>query len=218
MRDVRFSHKHRWSDAVFSVGPANFKLDVGDLVFITGGNGSGKSTFLKVLAGLYQPDSGEIYLDGVRVTGEFRSIYRSLIAAVFSDYHLFERLYGLEDPDPVEIDRLLEEFQLTHKIQIVENRFSTLELSAGQRKRVALLVAILEKRPLMILDEWTADQDPGFRQRFYKDLVPMIKLTGTTLVAVTHDDRHLDEMKTQVRKLEMADGQFVDRRGSGAGQ
>ena len=89
MRNVEFSYIDKSSEAVFHVGPLNFTLRSGDLVFITGGNGSGKSTFLKLLSGLYEPDSGEILLDGVPVGDYNRDRYRALIAAIFVDYHLF---------------------------------------------------------------------------------------------------------------------------------
>ncbi len=115
VRNIVFSYMDKSSETIFRVGPIDFTLRSGELVFITGGNGSGKSTFLKLLAGLYEPDSGEILLDGVRVDDSNREAYRSLIAAIFVDYHLFERLYGIADPEPGEVDRLLEQFRLHDK-------------------------------------------------------------------------------------------------------
>jgi ABC-type lipoprotein export system ATPase subunit len=158
MRNVVFRYVDKWSDAVFQVGPIDFTLRAGELVFITGGNGSGKSTFLKLLAGLYKPDSGEVIFDGVRVDDRTRQAYRELIAAIFPDYHLFEKLYGVPDPDPAEVDRLLTQFRLHDKTHLTDTQFSTLDLSAGQRKRLALIVALLEKRPLLLLDEWAAER------------------------------------------------------------
>src|SRR5215471_2261159 len=209
MRNVVFRYVDKWSDAVFQVGPLDFTLRAGELVFITGGNGSGKSTFLKLLAGLYKPDSGEIIFDGVRVDDRTRQTYRELIAAIFPDYHLFEKLYGVSDPDPAEVDRLLTQFRLHDKTHLTDSQFSTLDLSAGQRKRLALIVALLEKRPLMLLDEWAADQDPEFRRKFYYDLLPELKQSGETVVAITHDDRYIDEMDLPARRLRMEDGRFA---------
>jgi putative ATP-binding cassette transporter len=209
MRNVVFRYVDKWSDAVFQVGPIDFTLRAGELVFITGGNGSGKSTFLKLLAGLYKPDSGEIIFDGVRVDDRTRQAYRELIAAIFPDYHLFEKLYGVPDPDPAEVDRLLTQFRLHDKTHLTDTQFSTLDLSAGQRKRLALIVALLEKRPLLLLDEWAADQDPEFRRKFYYDLLPELKQSGETVVAITHDDRYIDEMDLPARRLRMEDGRFA---------
>ena len=211
MRDILFRYVDKLSEAVFQVGPVDFTLRKGDLVFITGGNGSGKSTFLKVLAGLYTPDSGTITLDGESVNDRTRDDYRSLISAIFVDYHLFRRLYGIADPDPQEVDRLLTEFRLRDKTRLVDGEFSTLDLSSGQRKRLALIVSMLEKRPLLLLDEWTADQDPDFRRKFYDQLLPAFQRAGATIVVITHDDRYLDELKMPARRLRMDEGRFVGR-------
>lgn len=210
MRNVVFSYKDKSSEAVFRVGPLNFTLHSGDLVFVSGGNGSGKSTFLKLLSGLYEPDSGEILLDGVRIDDANRDAYRELIAAIFVDYHLFQRLYGITDPDPGEVDRLLTQFRLLEKTRLGgDGEFSTLDLSGGQRKRLALIVSLLEKRPILLLDEWTADQDPDFRRKFYDELLPELQQAGATIVVITHDDRYLAELDLPARKLRMDEGRFV---------
>jgi putative ATP-binding cassette transporter len=211
IRHIVFSYVDKSSEAVFRVGPIDFTLQSGDLVFITGGNGSGKSTFLKLLSGLYEPDSGEILLDGVRVDDANRDVYRSLIAAIFVDYHLFRRLYGIADPDAVEIERLLTEFRLLDKTRLANGEFSTLDLSGGQRKRLALIVSLLEKRPILLLDEWTADQDPDFRRKFYDELLPTLQRAGATVVVITHDDRYLAELHLPCRQLRMDEGRFVGR-------
>jgi putative ATP-binding cassette transporter len=209
IRNVVFSYVERSTEKVFTVGPVDFSLQSGELVFITGGNGSGKSTFCKILASLYKPDSGEITFDGVLVTDTTREAYRQLIAAVFVDYHLFQRLYGIRDLDPLEVDRLLAQFRLLDKTRLVQGEFNTVDLSTGQRKRLALIVSLLEKRPILLLDEWAADQDPEFRRKFYFDLLPALHRAGVTVVVVSHDDRYLDEMELPARRLRMDEGRFV---------
>ncbi len=211
LRNVMFSYVDKSSEAVFRVGPVDFTLRSGDLVFITGGNGSGKSTLLKLLAGLYEPDSGEITLDGVHVGDRNRDVYRALISAIFVDYHLFQRLYGIADLDPAEVDRLLAQFRLLDKTGLTGGEFRTLDLSGGQRKRLALIVSLLEKRPILLLDEWTADQDPDFRRKFYDELLPALQQAGTTVVVITHDDRYLDELDLPARRLRMDEGRFVEQ-------
>jgi putative ATP-binding cassette transporter len=211
MRDIVFSYVEKSTEAVFKVGPVDFTLRSGELVFITGGNGSGKSTFLKLLASLYKPDSGEITFDGILVSDTTREAYRQLIAAIFVDYHLFQRLYGIPDPDPLEVDRLLAQFRLLDKTRLAQGEFNTVDLSTGQRKRLALIVSLLEKRPILLLDEWAADQDPEFRRKFYYDLLPALHRAGTTVVVVTHDDRYLDEMDLPARRLRMDEGRFVEQ-------
>ena len=118
LRDITFRYFDTSAETTFQIGPIDFTLRAGDLVFITGGNGSGKSTFLKVLAGLYIPKSGEIRLDGMLIDDSTREKYRSLITAIFADYHLFVRLYGIADPDPAEVERLLTQFRLAAKTRL----------------------------------------------------------------------------------------------------
>jgi putative ATP-binding cassette transporter len=212
MRNVVFRYTDEASDTTFKTGPLDFTLRSGELVFVTGGNGSGKSTFMLLLAGLYPPDSGEITLDDVRVDDDTRDEYRALISGIFFDYHLFRRLYGIDDPDPAEVDRLLHQFRLENKTSLSDGEFATLDLSGGQRRRLALVVSLLEKRPIMLLDEWTAEQDPEFRRKFYEELLPAIMQAGATVVVITHDDRYLDELDLPARRIRMDEGRIIDER------
>jgi putative ATP-binding cassette transporter len=215
MRNIEFRYTDKFSDTVFKIGPIDFTLQSGELVFITGGNGSGKSTFLRVLSGLYPPDSGEILLDGGPVTDANRDEYRGLMSAIFFDYHLFQRLYGIPDADPVEVGRLLTQFRLADKTSLTNGEFRTLDLSGGQRRRLALIVSLLEKRPIMLLDEWTAEQDPEFRRKFYDELLPELMQAGATIVVITHDDRYLDELHLPARRIKMDEGRIVEQRSMG---
>jgi cyclic peptide transporter len=212
MRKIMFRYVDKFSETSFKIGPIDFSLRPGELVFITGGNGSGKSTLLRVLSGLYPPDSGEIILDGKRITDNTRDQYRALMSAIFFDYHLFRRLYGIPETEPGEVDRLLRQFRLAEKTGLVEGEFRTLDLSGGQRRRLALIVSLLEKRPILLLDEWTAEQDPEFRRKFYDDLLPGLMKAGATIVVITHDDRYLDELNLPARRIRMDEGRIVEQR------
>jgi putative ATP-binding cassette transporter len=75
-------------------------------------------------------------------------------------------------------------------VQVKDGTLSTIELSQGQRKRLALLTAFLEDRPFYIFDEWAADQDPFFREVFYLQLLPELKAKGKTVLVISHDDRY----------------------------
>ena len=212
LHDIVFRYVDKFSDATFQIGPLDFSLRSGELVFITGGNGSGKSTFLRVLAGLYPPDSGEITLDGTPINADTRDTYRALMSAIFFDYHLFRRLYGIPEPEPAEVDRLLMKFRLADKTSLADGEFRTLDLSGGQRRRLALIVSLLEKRQILLLDEWTAEQDPEFRRKFYDELLPEMMQAGLTVVVITHDDRYLDELNLPARRIHMEEGRIVEQR------
>jgi putative ATP-binding cassette transporter len=211
MTGIQFRYVDKSSEATFKIGPIDFSLHPGELVFITGGNGSGKSTFLRVLSGLYPPDSGQIRLNGQLIGDETRDKYRSLMSAIFFDYHLFHKLYGIPDPDPGEVDRLLRQFRLDTKTSLTKGEFRTLDLSGGQRRRLALIVSLLEKRPILLLDEWTAEQDPEFRRKFYDELLPELMAAGATVVVITHDDRYLDELHLPARRIRMDEGRIVEQ-------
>jgi putative ATP-binding cassette transporter len=186
----------------FVLGPIELHLEPGELVFIVGGNGSGKTTLAKILCGLYVPDQGEIRLDGRLVGDENRDAYRQLFAAVFFDFYLFQSLLGLEHADlDGKAAELLAQLQLTGKVRVDQSRLSTTDLSQGQRKRLALLTALLENRPIYLFDEWAADQDPRFKEIFYRHLLPKLKSAGKTALVITHDDRYFD-LADRVLKLE----------------
>ena len=212
VRNLRFRYVDKFSETAFQIGPIDFTLDAGELVFITGGNGSGKSTFLRVLSGLYPPDSGDIILDGARVDANTRDNYRALMSAIFFDYHLFRRLYGIPEPAPGELDHLLAQFRLGDKTGLTDGEFRTLDLSGGQRRRLALIVSMLEKRPIMLLDEWTAEQDPEYRRKFYDEILPELTRAGITIVVITHDDRYLDELDLPARRIRMDEGRIIEQR------
>jgi putative ATP-binding cassette transporter len=140
--------------------------------------------------GLYEPESGEIRVDD-KVTMTERDDYRQQFSAVFYDFYLFERLFGFEAKDiDSESQKYLDLLQLSHKLEIKNGHLSTVDLSQGQRKRLALLNAYLEDRPIYIFDEWAADQDPQFKRIFYYELVPDLKARGKTVIVISHDDRY----------------------------
>jgi putative ATP-binding cassette transporter len=206
LADVGFHYSERGEQGAFGVGPLNLTLHRGEMLFIVGGNGSGKSTLLKLLTGLYPPDSGRVLLDGRSVGEAERPAYRTLFAAVFTDFHLFPRLHGRPGIDPDMVNRRLAELGLGNKTRFGADGFHDLELSTGQRKRIALLAATLKERPILVLDELAADQDPAFRRHFYEEMLPQFKARGLTLVCVTHDDQFFHVAD---RVLMMREGRFV---------
>lgn len=176
----------------FSIGPLNFEINKGDVVFIYGGNGSGKTTLLNLILNINRPKTGEIVLNNKILDKEKPLKYNVLFSPVFSDFYLFDELYGVETVDIDMANEYIELFELTDKVKIEDNKFSTLDLSTGQRKRLALINALIENKPLIILDEWAADQDPVFRKKFYREIIPYLSSKGFTLLLITHDDKYYD--------------------------
>ena len=177
-------------DQPFTIGPCDLDINAGEMTFIVGGNGSGKSTFIKLLSRLYEPATGRILWDDAPVTPENAEQYRSLFSVIFSDFHLFDRLYGIENLDERRLFSLLSEMKLEGKISYENGRFSTTSLSTGQRKRLAMVVALLEDRQVCVFDEWAADQDPESRRWYYEVFLTDLKARGRTVIVITHDDRY----------------------------
>lgn len=196
---------------VFQLGPIDLAFYPGELVFLIGGNGSGKTTLAKLLIGLYEPEAGEIQFDGKPVTSENRDEYRQQFSVVFYDFYLFDRLFGVDGKHlQTRGNEYLAQLHLDRKVRIEGDKLSTLELSQGQRKRLALLTAYLEDRPIYIFDEWASDQDPMFKQVFYYKILPELKARGKTVIVITHDDHYFD-VADRIVKLEQGQVEYDKR-------
>lgn len=190
-KNINFTYYDKKNHPLFSCVSNDFNLKKGEIVFIIGSNGSGKSTFLKLITGLYYPNSGLIYKDNTLIDSTNYANFRELFSTVFTDFHLFDKLYGLKNVDEKKIAFWLEKMQLNDKTDYSPNGyFTTTHLSTGQRKRLAFIVAILEDKPIFVFDELAADQDPNFKHYFYETVLPELIKLGKTIIAVTHDDSY----------------------------
>jgi putative ATP-binding cassette transporter len=190
LKHVCFNYRNQTDEATFSIGPIDMQISRGELIFIRGGNGSGKSTFMKLVCGLYSPDQGSLTVDGILVSEQNEQQYREIFTCIFTDFHLFDRLHGVAETDPERLQALIDLMELGGKVRIQDNRFSTLHLSTGQRKRLAMIVSLLEDNEVFIFDEWAADQDAHFREIFYRQILPELKRRNKTIIAVTHDEQY----------------------------
>jgi putative ATP-binding cassette transporter len=207
LRALEFSYPREDEDGHFVLGPVSLSFSPGEVVFLTGGNGSGKTTLAKLLVGLYSPERGEIALDGKAVAASDLDNFRQNFSTVFSDFYLFEALLGLNKGDLD--DRAtahLQQLQLAHKVRVKDGVLSTIDLSLGQRKRLALLTAYLDDRPVFLFDEWAADQDAAFKDIFYYEILPELKARNKSVFVITHDERYYDAAD---RIIKMDNGQVV---------
>lgn len=206
LNDVIFEQKSIKGSVVFRSGPINLSINRGETIFVIGGNGSGKSTFINLLTNLYKPVSGNLAVDDT-VVGANSIEYRDLISSIYTDHHLFSRNYenyNLEGN--LEYMMLLKRMKLEEIIENDSDESARRQFSKGQSKRMALIFALLEKKPILVLDEWAADQDPVFRKYFYENLIPELKKEGKTIIAVTHDDAYF---KYADRIIKFDEGKIV---------
>ncbi|MGM8890074.1 multidrug ABC transporter permease/ATP-binding protein [Psychrobacter sp. 1Y1] len=187
----------------------NLTLQRGDVVFLIGANGSGKSTLAKIITGIFTPTTGTVQVDGQRVNSENNADFRQLFSAIFSDQHLFKQLIGIQghEPDAALVSDWLHKLNLQEKVSVSDHKLSTDKLSQGQRKRLAMLIAVAEQKDILLLDEWAADQDPAFRRVFYQTLIPELKAMGKTLFIISHDDGYFEHAD---RLLLMKEGRLIE--------
>lgn len=196
LKNVCFKHSKENANP-FEIGPVSLLINRQDIIFIHGQNGSGKTSLILCMLGIYQPGSGTIALNG----NEQHKNRSSLFAPVFSDFFLFDKFYGNYSFDPVKANYYIQLFEMDSKVSITSSGFSTTKLSMGQRKRLALIQALLENKPVLVLDEWAADQDPYFRKKFYREIIPVLINEGRTIIAITHDDNYFS-VATKLLKMD----------------
>jgi putative ATP-binding cassette transporter len=203
--NISFAYENDAAEKTFALGPINLSVEKGETIFVIGGNGSGKSTFINILTGLYQPSEGEVILNGQN--SNQKTPTQNLISAVFTDNHIFSHNYddySLENNK--DYQELLKIMELDNVILDDKEESARRPFSKGQSKRMSMIFALLEEKPILVLDEWAADQDPHFRKYFYENLLPRLKQEGKTIIAVTHDDAYF---KYADRILKFDYGQIV---------
>ena len=203
MDRLRYVHVGQKS---FAIEDVNLSLRKGEIVFLTGGNGSGKTTLLRVLTGLYPRTDGALRLNDQAVSMMPPQAYRELFAGVFADFHLFDQPFGLDEAGIFAFDRWLVELGIRDKLGADVTQIAADQLSTGQRKRVALALALAQARPILVLDEWAADQDPETRRRFYEEILPALRAEGRTIFAITHDEKYFQMCD---RRMHMVEGRLI---------
>jgi putative ATP-binding cassette transporter len=204
------------SDKSFALGPLNFSIRPGEIILIAGGNGSGKTTLVKLLCGLYTPHEGQILFNNLAITQDNKKWFHEHLAVVFSDFHLFENLAGMVDSrQDIQAGHFQKELHLDKMVTLADGSYTFDGLSHGQRRRLALLLAFIDDRPIYIFDEWAADQDPYFKDFFYHKFLPELKARGKSAIVVTHDDRYFH---VGDRVMKMENGEMIESCAEGEGK
>lgn len=196
INNIEYVYTTGVEDKNFVVGPVNFNIEPGKVIFIIGGNGSGKTTLIKLITGLYKISAGKIIVNERELVNEEDVMcYQSYLGVICQTPYIFStalaiNLVAKQD----ELLDYLKLFELQDKVVLEGNEFTNLEsLSYGQKKRLGLLMVLLEDKPIYIFDEWAADQDPHFRKIFYLTILPKLKSAGKAIIAVTHDDEYFSQ-------------------------
>lgn len=189
LKDIVYQYTK--GDSSFGIGPMSMSINENEILCITGGNGSGKTTLLKLLIGLYQGSAGNISLNGTIIEEANLQNYRNQFSVSFADSFVFKDLSYLQESSLLKKSaQLIEMLELQDKISMSDLRISDIDLSFGQRGRLNLLRTILEDKPIIVFDEWAANQDPNFKRKFYYEILPLLKKEGKTIILVSHDDNY----------------------------
>jgi sulfate/thiosulfate transport system ATP-binding protein len=186
------------------VDDVSFEIEGGELVALLGPSGGGKSTVLRIIAGLEEPDRGEVFLNGENAT--VKRVQDRTIGFVFQHYALFKHMtvrqniaFGLEvrkRPKP-EITAAVEELIELIQLKGLGDRYPT-QLSGGQRQRVALARALAPKPSLLVLDEPFGALDAKVRLELREWIRKLHKERGITSVFVTHDQEEAMDLADRV--------------------
>ena len=203
----------------------NIDLEIGkaDFVFLVGHSGTGKSSLLKLLYREVVPNSGEVYVDDVRVDNLRRSRIARLrrnIGVVFQDFRLLSdktvwenvafalQVTGARSSDVKrQVPRVLDLVGLSHKSRMLPS-----ELSGGEQQRTAIARALVNNPKIMLCDEPTGNLDPSNTTEII-ELLQRINLKGTTVLVATHNQAVVDRMRRRVVRLENGHVLHDDERG-----
>lgn len=194
LEDVCFRYERKQSDILKKV---NIKIHKGELFSIVGGNGVGKSTLIKVIAGCYKPYRGKILIGGKPVVNNGKECAGTEIAigvlpqnpqAVFTEITVEEDLYEAiseqklsQQQSKTKVENMLALMELVDIKQ--ENPY---DLSGGEQQRLALAKILLTNPEILLLDEPTKGLDPFFKKTF-AEIIRKLKEEQITIVMVTHD-------------------------------
>ena len=197
---VRGLHLTRGSRAILQ--GVNLEARAGEIVALMGLSGSGKTTILRVIAGLEPPDAGEITAGKAGMVFQFHYLFEHL-SAIDNIMLAPRHVQGVTAADArARAQQLLEQLGVGHRAGALPR-----ELSGGEAQRVAIARALAVDPPLLLLDEPTASLDPA-RKHDLGDALRALAATGRALVMTSHDDDFVREHASRV--VVLANGVVVE--------
>lgn len=195
-KNVYFRYPSAKSDTLKNI---SLKINKGERLAVVGRNGSGKTTFIKLLCRLYDADKGTILVNGVDIRELSAECCRKLFSVVFQDFKLFslsaaDNLTAGEEPDTVRLKQCLAEADVLERIERMAKKENTVlykditrdgvEVSGGEAQKLALARALYKNAPIVVLDEPTAALDPVAEHQIYQQFNNFVE--GKTAIYISH--------------------------------
>ena len=191
LQEIVYTYENPGFRKGFKLGPVTVAIPGNQITFIIGDNGCGKSTLGKIITGLYLPQKGAIRYKDISIQPAYLSDYRSRFSTVFSDFHLFQ----FADLSNVNVDwaqTVLDDMEISHLVSLENWDVVPTELSQGQRERLAFATALIQPKEIFLLDEVAANQDAGFKEKIYTEIIPRLKEQGKTVIVISHDAKYFN--------------------------
>ena len=213
---IKSTDIHKEFNGLHAVKGVDLTVEDGEVLCIIGPSGSGKSTLLRCLNMLETPDSGEVEVDGVRVTTENLAQMRARMAMVFQNFNLFSHLSVLDNITiaPVHVKGIAKDKAAAKAMELLKlvglsdkaDAYPR-SLSGGQKQRVAIARALAMDPEIILFDEPTSALDPEMVGEVL-DVMKKLAEEGMTMLVVTHEIGFAREVADDV--IFMADGQIVE--------
>lgn len=214
IKDLDFRYKNSNEEILKDI---NFTIKKGDIVCILGESGSGKSTVLRLLAGLEEPNKGTIKINEEIIVNDdiFLSPEKRDIGMVFQDYALFPHmtvarniLFGIESKSKEYKKQKLEQLLQLVGLEALKKKYPH-QISGGQQQRVALTRALALEPELILMDEPFSNLDASLQSRIREELKSIIKKAGVTSIFVSHDKD--DAINIADKIIILKDGKIVQQ-------
>lgn len=212
---LRLSHISRAFDGVQALKDVSLNVASGEIICLVGHSGCGKTSLLRIIAGIDAPDSGTLMIGGKMLVGPsvFVEPEKRDVGVVFQDYALFPHLtvaqnvkFGLRAFKSADANHRVAELLQRVSLGDKADRYPH-QLSGGEQQRVALIRALAPKPHVLLMDEPFSNLDRGLRASVRRETISLLRQLGTTAIIVTHEAE--EALSTGDRVVLMRSGEIV---------